>query len=119
MKIQVTNIEIEFSKGSFSDWANAMEDQSENDVVRWEAAYNKQISDELQKIYPNAEITVGEGYDQLMNTKYHVTTKEVESDGDYDTDDDIGHYLVVDDVKLQIDAIIETVANDGSFWQVA
>ena len=117
--MQVTKIEVEFSKGSFSEWANTMEDQPEADIARWESAYNKQIANAIKETYPNAEVEVGEGYDQLMNTKVYAVLEEVEANEDYqddNADEDVYAMQLEDDVKLQVDHIIGSVADNGQFW---
>ena len=120
MKLQITRIDVEFSKGSFAEWANGMEDQLEEDVDRWESAYNEEITKAIQEMYPNAKIEVGEGYDQLSSTKTYVELKEVKSGADYEdtnADEDIYHMEIEEDVKLQIDYILSAVADDGKFWE--
>lgn len=120
MKFQVTSINVEFSKGSFSEWANASDEQSPDDVSRWQAAYNKQILDEIEKVFPHASIEVGEGYDQLMYTKKTVEVEEVDDDqpADYEGDEEEDQDKFGEETSEAIDHILNQVANDGSFWNV-
>jgi len=119
MKLNVTKIEIVFSKGSFAEWVNIVEEQDEKDIARWEAAYNKQIEQKIKERYPHAEIEVGEGHQQLAHTKCYVDTQECVDSEDCDHefyDEYIAHYLAQEEAKFLIDEIITQVANAGAFW---
>lgn len=120
MKFQVKSINVEFSKGSFSEWANASDEQTPDDVSRWEAAYNKQILAEIEKVFPYASIEVGEGYDQLMYTKKTVEVEEVGDDqpADYQGDEEEDQDRFEEEAAEVIDHILNRVANDGGFWNV-
>lgn len=118
MKIKITQIDIKFGKGSFADFANLYEEQNESDITRWEIAYNGEVKKELERRFPFAVVDVGEGYEQMMNSKYYVDSEEVNV-GDFDfeyTDDDMSHYLAREETEFIIQEIVESVANNGTFW---
>ncbi len=118
MKFKVTKIEVEFSKGSFKEFANLYEEQNEEDITRWEIAYNKMVKEAIEKMYPHADVQVGEGYNQLKRTKYYVDCDEADGD-DYDRylPDGYAELAVLEDeVKCNVNDIISTVSSNGMFW---
>lgn len=117
MKLNVTEIEIIFSKGSFAEWANMVDEQNEEDITRWEAAYNKQIEKEIKEFYPHASVEVGEGHERLPRTKYYVNTEESpNNDCDYEFLDGYADYFAEEETKQTIDHILTRVASAGLFW---
>lgn len=118
MKFNVTKIEVEFSKGSFEEFANMYDEQDTEDIIRWETAYNKTVKEAIEKMYPYADVQVGEGYNQLGRTKYYVDCDETDGD-DYDRYLPDGYAelaILEDEVKCNVDHIISAVSSNGTFW---
>lgn len=123
MKYNVTEITVEFSKGSFEEWANGTEPQAPENVERWKSAYNEEIKTAIKEVYPHAEIEVSESYDQTTSTKiYTVTAPTTEAEADYEIADDNewaiehAHFDLDDKIKGEVDAIIARVSDAGTFW---
>lgn len=113
MKIQITEINVTFSNGSFADFANMFGEQNEEDVTRWEQQYNEEIIKAIMAVYPHANVEVEEGYEQLAHTKFYVDCQEVELDEDYEEDD---YFYIHGDVIETVTAVIDEVTNKGNFW---
>ena len=114
----VTEIEIEFSNGSFADWANGVDEQSPEDVSRWEAAYNKEIIEKVSDSYPHAKVSVVESDDILVATKVFTKIVESDDDPDYKNIETCDADFVIDDyVKVVVDDILAEIVNAGKFWE--
>lgn len=123
MRFNVTRIEVEFDKNSFSEWANATEEQNPTDVARWETAYYNEIEQEIKDVYPNAEVEVKENYYQVGKTNIYTGIETVESEeSDYEVSDsdqwaiDHAEYDIDEKVTDEVNAIIDRVSDRGNFW---
>ena len=114
-RYNVSRIEIDFGKDSFAEWANGMEEQDADDIARWMSAYHAQVTEALQQKFPGAEISVFEGYDQLVRSSTVIQYTSA-ADGTFEADAEIVDYMLDPEVDRIIEDVLNRVSNDGSFW---
>ncbi len=120
----VKSIEIQEADGAFSEWANASEPQSDDDVERWQKAYFQTIVDAVKAYYPGAKVSMEETRDTPRNVIEYKLVKEetpdtIDIDGN-DGNDGWGRNIAEMEADEQVNQtlmdIFDTVSSNGTFW---
>lgn len=124
MNISVNKITIEFSKGSFAEWCNMTEENSEEEISNWQDNFYSELEKNIKETYPNANIILEESYNQMAHDKIMVDVEETDKKSDYNAEED--HFSLGDDgyvlwqaeedTKNTVVSILDKVYNDGLFW---
>ena len=123
---EVTEVEIIEDQDAFAEWANASDEQEQDDIDRWEAAYYTEIKSALKEQFPLAAVEVESSADSRRQGQ-HVELKRVKAetpdtidiDGNDGNDGWASDYAAMqaeENVKSSIVWVIESVSEKGTFW---
>lgn len=82
---EITRLRITFSRGSFAEWSEMAGDTYPQAFIdEWEENYNRLLIQRLSEAFPNADITVEEGYNQTDHTEIYFEPYDYEDEEKWD-----------------------------------